>query len=741
MENTLNKVELLAPAGDMACFRAAVNAGADAVYLGGEEYGARAYASNFTEEEVCEAVRYAHLFGVKVYLTVNTLVKEKELKGLCRFMIPFYEAGLDGVIVQDFGVMEVLKENFPGLPLHASTQMCIAGKYGADILKEYGVSRIVPARELSLEEIVEIKEETGMEVECFIHGAMCYSYSGQCLFSSFLGGRSGNRGRCAGPCRLSYSLWGEKDIYPLSLKDMCTLPILHRLIDAGIDSFKIEGRMKNPYYVAGVTAVYRKYIDLYKESLEKRTAYKVDEKDMELLRSLYVRTELETGYYDRHNGKEMVTLQKPGYVTGDESEFTWLKEQYLDSDKKVELQCELTACIGEPLKIAVWHKNGKQVIKRGTQETSKALKRPVSREDIEKQLSKTGNTPFHFSSLSVIMDEDMFVPLKEINEIRRAALEEMKKLLTEDDARIFEDKPILPPDNHNALYPGKKGFKIAVSTKEQLETITAFFHRNEEKRSLLKGIELHFTLLENDSVFATELINECEEGGFKLYLCMPQIGRKRGMEYCDRFLTDERLHMFHGFYCGNLDAVGYIRKRMENAGIPAGTKKLYGDYSLYAYNAGAVSFLQKLGISGIVGSYELNRHEWQEMLEKCDFSHKEGFEKEYLVYGHVPFMQSAGCIKKTLDRCDGKNTVTWMRDRMGKKLPVMNFCQICENTVYNGVVMTLQQELEQIICDDYRISFTVEDHEQTQAVLDSFILDMPLPVREFTKGHFKKGIE
>ncbi|MBD5542394.1 MAG: U32 family peptidase [Lachnospiraceae bacterium] len=740
----MNKVELLAPAGDMACFRAAVNAGADAVYLGGEEYGARAYASNFTEEEVCEAIRYAHLFGVKVYLTVNTLVKEKELNGLCRFMIPFYEAGLDGVIVQDFGVMEVLKENFPGLPLHASTQMCIAGKYGADILKEYGVSRIVPARELSLEEIVEIKKETGMEVECFIHGAMCYSYSGQCLFSSFLGGRSGNRGRCAGPCRLSYSLWGEKDIYPLSLKDMCTLPILHRLIDAGIDSFKIEGRMKNPYYVAGVTAVYRKYIDLYQESIEKGTAYKVDEKDMELLRSLYVRTELETGYYDRHNGKEMVTLQKPGYVTGDESEFTWLKEQYLDSDKKVELQCELTACIGEHLKIAVWHRNGKQVIKKGTQETSKALKRPVSREDIEKQLSKTGNTPFHFSSLSVIMDKDMFVPLKEINEIRRAALEEMEKLLTGDDARIFEDKPVLPTDNHNALYPVEKGIKIAVTAKEQLETTMVFFRRNEEKRSLLKGIELHFTLLEileNDSTFTKELARECEEGGFKLYLCMPQVGRKRGMEYCDRFLTDERLHMFHGFYCGNLDAVGYIRKRIENAGIPDGTKKLYGDYSLYAYNAGAVSFLQKIGISGIVGSYELNRHEWQELLKNCSFSHKEGFEKEYLVYGHVPFMQSAGCIKKTLDRCDGKNTVTWMRDRMGKKLPVMNFCQICENTVYNGVVMTLQQELEQIICDDYRISFTVEDHEQTQAVLDSFILDMPLPVREFTKGHFKKGIE
>lgn len=583
-----------------------------------------------------------------------------------------------------------------------------------------------------------------MEVECFIHGAMCYSYSGQCLFSSFLGGRSGNRGRCAGPCRLSYSLWGEKDIYPLSLKDLCTLPILHRLIDAGIDSFKIEGRMKNPYYVAGVTAVYRKYIDLYGESKEKGTAYEVDEKDMGLLRSFYVRTELETGYYDRHNGKEMVTLQKPGYVTGDESEFIWLKEQYLDSDKKVELQCELTACIGEPLKITVWDKNGRQVVKRGTHEVSKALKRPVGRKDIERQLSKTGNTPFHFSSLSVIMDEDMFVPLKEINEIRRAALEEMEKLLTGDDTRVFEDRPVSPPDNHHVLYQGEKGIKIAVTTKEQLEAAAAFFRRNREKRSLLKGIELHFTLLEileNDTAFAGELTKECEEGGFKLYLCLPPVGRKRGMEYCRRFLTDERLHAFHGFYCGNLDAAGYIRKRMENAGIPAGTKKLYGDYSLYAYNARAVSFLQKIGISGIVGSYELNRHEWQELLEKCGCGHNEEFEKEYLVYGHVPFMQSAGCIKKTLDRCDGKNTVTWMRDRMGKKLPVMNFCQICENTVYNGVLMNLWQEREQIVCDDYRICFTVEDYEQTQAVLDSFILDMPLSVREFTKGHFKKGIE
>ncbi len=256
-------VELLAPAGDYACFMAAINAGADAVYLGGTKFGARAYANNFSQDEIAEALRVAHLFHRKIYLTVNTLVKESEMPELVPYIAPLYEAGLDGVIVQDIGVLKVLREHFPALALHASTQMTVTGVYGAQFVKSLGVSRVVPARELSLDEIRDIKEETGLEVECFIHGAMCYAYSGQCLFSSILGGRSGNRGRCAGPCRLPYTDENKKQLYPLSLKDMYTLPMIPKLIEAGIDSFKIEGRMKKPEYVAGVTAVYRKYIDQY----------------------------------------------------------------------------------------------------------------------------------------------------------------------------------------------------------------------------------------------------------------------------------------------------------------------------------------------------------------------------------------------------------------------------------------------------------------------------------------------
>ena len=258
------KVELLAPAGNAEAFYGAIHAGADAIYLGGNRFGARAYAENFSEEELVACIRYAHLFQRKVYLTVNTLVKESEFSGLYEYVLPYYRAGLDGVIVQDMGVFAYLREHFPGMELHGSTQMTITGEYGAAFLKEQGACRVVPARELSLAEIRRIKEVTGLEIECFIHGAMCYCYSGQCLFSSILGGRSGNRGRCAQPCRLPYTTGKHpKECYPLSLKDMCTIEYIPELLEAGIDSFKIEGRMKTALYVATVARTYRKAIDDY----------------------------------------------------------------------------------------------------------------------------------------------------------------------------------------------------------------------------------------------------------------------------------------------------------------------------------------------------------------------------------------------------------------------------------------------------------------------------------------------
>ena len=337
----MKKVELLAPAGNYDALLGAVNAGADAVYLGGEQYGARAYADNFSRDEIISGIRLAHIYHKKIYLTINTLVKERELEGLYDFLLPFYEAGLDGVIIQDLGVLTYVRRYFPGLELHASTQMTLTGSEGVSFLKEYGVSRVVPARELSLEEIKNLKE-TGAEVEIFIHGAMCYCYSGQCLFSSILGGRSGNRGRCAQPCRLPYEINGGKECFPLSMRDMCTIDLLPELIESGVDSFKIEGRMKKPSYVAGVTAIYRKYIDQYYE----KGSIHVSAQDRQLLSSLYIRSKIGDGYFHRHNGREMLTLESPAYSETDPGILTEIADRYVHAPEKVPVDAQIELCSG-----------------------------------------------------------------------------------------------------------------------------------------------------------------------------------------------------------------------------------------------------------------------------------------------------------------------------------------------------------------------------------------------------------
>ncbi len=321
--------EILAPAGNYKALEAAVKAGADAVYLAGSMFGARAYAGNFSDEELIRAIDYCHLFGIRVYLTVNTLFKESEISVLSDFVKPFYKEGLDAVIVQDLGAADILKKEFPDLSLHASTQMSISSHCGADFLKNFGFSRIVSARELSLEEIKDIKKKTDIEIETFVHGAMCFAFSGKCLMSSFLGGRSGNRGRCAQPCRKIYEISArEKAGYLMSLKDMCTLEVLPRLIDAGIDSFKIEGRMKNGYYVAACTKAYKNAVQLYEkikienkaknwEDLPEKAKLEYEETALMYtneLKDIYNRGGFGSGYYFQNRGKTMFSGCKPSHM-------------------------------------------------------------------------------------------------------------------------------------------------------------------------------------------------------------------------------------------------------------------------------------------------------------------------------------------------------------------------------------------------------------------------------------------
>ena len=309
------QIELLAPAGSYEGFEAAIGAGADAVYVGGAAFGARAYAKNFGEEELLRAINTAHIHGKKLYLTVNTLLKNREMEEeLFTYLSPFYREGLDAVIVQDLGVFSFIKKCFPELPLHASTQMTVTGPEGMRFLEEKGASRVVAARELSLTELKKMHMASPIEIEAFVHGALCYSYSGQCLMSSIFGGRSGNRGRCAQPCRLPYAASLTKgkykngrEICPLSLKDINTIEILPEILEAGVTSLKIEGRMKQPEYTAAVTSMYRKYLDILSSC--KKEEYHVEEKDMKYLVDVFNRGGSCRGYYEMQNGSSMMAFE------------------------------------------------------------------------------------------------------------------------------------------------------------------------------------------------------------------------------------------------------------------------------------------------------------------------------------------------------------------------------------------------------------------------------------------------
>ena len=411
--------ELLAPAGNMDCLDAAIVAGCDAVYAGCDRFGARAYAGNFTSDEFIEAIDRVHVFGKKIYLTLNTLIKPDEYETIHDFVKPFYEEGLDGVIVQDMGVISLLLKEFKGMAVHASTQMSVSSVYGARLLRDMGVSRVVTSRELSLREIKDIRRETGIEAECFIHGAMCYSYSGMCLMSSFLGGRSGNRGRCAGPCRQPY---GNK--YLLSMKDMCTIDILDELIRADITSFKIEGRMKSPAYVYGVTDIYRRNMDFIME--HEGEHYKPSEADRKRLAELYSRGGISDGYYKRHNGLSMITVEKGAYKREDKGEVN------IDR-KQLPLRASFEAVAGREMELRVELADNPDIfIKAIGDKVDTADKRPMLDADFEKQLRKTGDSDFTFDKISIATDGRSFVRVSSINSLRRRALGLMRERLTDE---------------------------------------------------------------------------------------------------------------------------------------------------------------------------------------------------------------------------------------------------------------------------------------------------------------------
>ena len=754
----MKKVELLAPAGGYETMVGAFNAGADAVYLGGSKFGARAYADNFDTQEVLDAISYAHLFGKKIYMTVNILVKEREYGELYDFMLPFAEKKLDGVIVQDLGVMKLIRDEFPEIELHASTQATVTGVYGARLLKELGCVRVVPARELSLLEMREIREKADVEVEAFIHGAMCYCYSGMCLFSSMVGTRSGNRGRCAQPCRLPYSLMGApaKEQYPLSLKDMCTVPVISELIEAGIDSFKIEGRMKRPEYAAGVTSIYRKYIDLYYQDPESR--HEISKEDMEILNSLYLRSQISQGYYHKHNGKDMITLESPSYNGTADKVLSEVREKYLSSELKLKVNLSCRLVVGKEAALTMTHiHNGQEysVTVHGNK-VQEASKRPMDKESVLKQLSKFGGTSFEPENIRVNIDDHgsgkgIFIPVSELNELRRKLCERMLSCITELDenaiigANIAKSKQTIRESSCQSqikagkLSDHKHCLHVLVNTKAQLESVL----KVQEKTHTISRLYIDSNLfLEEDSFF--------DGKGAELFVALPFLTRH---ENFDGTLDIIRI----ADLSSELGVTGLLVRNLEQLGIlkEKGYKgKVILDYGVYIWNEQAADMVKEL-VSEVSVPLELTIHEAAEVAEKVRTNL--GIPVSLNVYGYAPMMVSAGCIKKTLEKCTGNQgkvftSKTAIVDRMGNELKVTTNCRNCYNVIWNALPTSLHKKLGKITdrfsFDNYRVDLTVENGNQAYSVTEGFVYlmekgyeDAGFENYEYTTGHFKRGVE
>ena len=702
--------ELLAPAGNLEIFKGVIESGADAVYVGGSMFGARAYANNFTEEELLEAIDFAHLRGVKVYLTVNTLIKNSEFSKLYDYLLPYYKRGLDAVIVQDIGVVKAIHEYFPSLEIHTSTQMTVTGADGVRFLSQFGVTRVVMAREVSLAEMKRIHEETGMELEAFVHGALCYSYSGQCLFSSILGGRSGNRGRCAQPCRLPYTVEGKKDEYILSLKDMCGIKALDKLHDAGVYSLKIEGRMKQLEYACGVVKYYRSYIDSMKP---------VTDADYDRIKALGNRCGFTDRYYFDHNGSDMVTYVKPNFVSN--------AAEPSPEKRKLSIEGELVLREGEPGSLTV--KRGDVTYKASIEPVSAALKAPLDKKAAIDRINKTGDTDFEFSHIKAQIGENVFVPNGALNKLRRDAIsglcDKLLKKYYRNDARYADissmcelpEHVVKSDATHEDGAVNAKDYTTICScmTRAQLDTLISY--------ECFDEFYLDFDMYDRKTLiqqFADD-VKSLTKRNKKVYLMLPTIFRADSSDYFVSIAKELDKVSFEGFVVKNYEEL-YLTENLFTG------KKVILDHNMYTFNDVSRSVFFEHGVSGDTVPLELNSKE---------IMHRNNIGSQMIVYGYYPLMTTANCVHKNTKGCDKKQKLIYLKDRYNKSFAVCNNCKECYNTIYNSLPTMLTKnisKLKEAGIRSFRYSFTIETPKQIKAVMDD-------KVAEYTNGHYKRGVE
>ncbi|HHV32155.1 MAG TPA: U32 family peptidase [Clostridiales bacterium] len=683
-------MEVLAPAGSMESLTAAVRAGADAVYLGGRSFSARASAKNFSDEELKEAVRYCHARGVKVYLAVNTILLEHELPAALEFLRYACTLPVDAVLVQDTGLLYLLRKCAPELRVHASTQMSIHTPLGALVLEQAGIRRVVLSRELSLREIVEIHRATPVELEAFVHGALCMSVSGQCYFSAVLGSRSGNRGMCAQPCRLPFSAQGGTG-HDLSLKDLSMIPRIGELRRAGVCSAKIEGRMKRPEYVAAAARACRFAAD----------GEPVPDELLQNLRAVFSRSGFTAGYPDAKLGREMFGVRSKEDVTGATSAvFASLHTLYQNEMQRIPVHFMLRIQKGEPVVLSARDENGHAAKAEG-EPPQDALHRPVDRARCEEQLRKTGGTPFYAAEISCEIGEGLSVPVSSLNALRRDVLEQLLTQRSEKKPVPFTTHPLPESGSHRA---------------QPMKFRARFFHADLPEAA--KQCELVYVPYYTD----LKLLEDYRKEGYPVAVELP-----RGMfgmeDALRRRLSDLKKAGITDVWAGNLGAAALGKELGLN---------VHGGFSLNITNSAALAWYTEFGLADTELSFELTLQQAANIGGELP--------RGLLLYGRLPLMLSRNCpAANGPGGCLHCKTAPFLTDRKGVQFPVQCYGSCSE--VLNSVVLSMSDRLSEVRNQDFGVlRFTTETRAQAQEVLERYFTGGTLP-GDYTRGLYYRGIE
>lgn len=684
-----NKPEILAPAGSSEALIAAVRSGADAVYLGTAAFNARMKAENFAGEKLKEAVDYCHARGVKVHITVNTLLLDREIKEALDTIKLIAESGADAVILQDLGMAHLFKQCAPDIERHASTQMSVGTLSGVRLLEDLGYKRAVLPRELSKEEIKEIKDSAKAEIEIFVHGALCMCVSGQCYMSSIFGARSGNRGLCAQPCRLPFAVQGGTG-NDLSLKDLSLVEKMDDIVSMGVDSLKIEGRMKRPEYVSAAVTSIKYALD---GTLEEELTNK--------LRAVFSRSGFTKGYFESNLGKDMFGIRQKEDVTASTNKvLSELARVYEKETPLIGVEFYLSVVEGEKISLSV-SAMGKTCFVSDDAIPEKALNKPMTKEGLAERLSKCGGTQFYAEKIEIDLDEGLIVPASVINNLRRTALSELENKLTSVKAISFTNITV-KPTKHEAK--GTPKFHIRVAKKEQIP----------KNLSNVENLYLPLSIDENS-------VESLKNSGINLGIEVPRgiFGNEKAVE---TLLLRAKNLGINIAYCSTLDGFA-IAKRLGF--------EIHTGFSINTANSISVSVLEGLGVKFLTLSPELTLKDLAKISGRVP--------RGIIAYGRLPLMLTRNCPIKNGKTCAECKSNSYLTDRMGKKFPVV--CNMGYSEILNCQPIYMADRMSEIENMDFiTFYFTKEKPELCENILEAYRKGKKLSdSSSYTRGLYYRG--